>query len=344
MTRADAARPWLSMLIPVYNVQDYLAQCVDSVLAQADEGVEVVLYDDCSTDGSRALMQTLADRHPGRLRLLDGDRNRGLSAARNRLLDASRGAWIWFLDSDDFLLPGAIAGLKAWADRDDVDLVLCDFRDHHDRPRLRQRLFGERHQRTQDIPPRQPWRDAGRLMEGALTRSQLHAWSKIARRALYGEDLRFPEGRYFEDVFVSPTLMLRAQTVVYVPEPWIAYRKRPGSILSTPNPTKWQDLQDSLNHLPPLLAANRARLDENTLNAATYLAYRSWMRATCQARRAGDWITVMRHLRQCEANSPTSLAAMLGYCEKRGWLWRALRIRAAVGEASRKASAQPPGK
>lgn len=343
MTRADAARPWLSMLIPVYNVQDYLAQCVDSVLAQADEGVEVVLYDDCSTDGSRALMQTLADRHPGRLRLLDGDRNRGLSAARNRLLDASRGAWIWFLDSDDFLLPGAVAGLKAWADRDDVDLVLCDFRDHHDRPRLRQRLFGERHQRTQDIPPRQPWRDAGRLLEGALTRSQLHAWSKIARRALYGDDLRFPEGRYFEDVFVSPTLMLRAQTVVYVPEPWIAYRKRPGSILSTPNPNKWQDLQDSLDHVLPLLATNRARINENTLHAATYLAYRSWMRATVQARKGGDWATVTRHLRQCEANSPTSFAAMLGYCLKRGWLWRALRIRAAVGEANRQRSAQAQG-
>lgn len=340
MTRADAARPWLSVLIPVYNVQDYLAQCVNTVLAQADEGVEVVLYDDCSTDGSRALMQQLGDRHPGRLRLLDGDRNRGLSAARNRLLEASRGGWIWFLDSDDFLLPGAIPALKAWVDRGDVDLVLCDFRDHHDRPRLRQRLFGERHQRTQDIPPRQPWRNAGKLMEGAFTRSQLHAWSKIARRELYAEDLRFPEGRYFEDVFVSPTLMLRAQTVVHVPEPWIAYRKRPGSILSTPNPKKWQDLQDSLDHLPPLLASNRPRLNDAALHAATYLAYRSWMRATAQARKDGDWTTALRQLRQCEANSPTSFAAMLGYCLKRGWLWRALRIRAAVGQANRQRSAQ----
>lgn len=335
MTRADATRPWLSVLIPVYNVQDYLAQCVDSVLAQADDGVEVVLYDDCSTDGSRALMQSLAARHPGRITLLDGDRNRGLSAARNRLLDASRGAWIWFLDSDDFLLPGAVAGLKAWADRGDVDLVLCDFRDHHDCPRLRQRLLGERHQRTQDIPPRQPWCDAGRLMEGALTRSQLHAWSKIARRELYGDDLRFPEGRYFEDVFVSPTLMLRAQAVAYVPEPWIAYRKRPGSILSTPNPKKWQDLQDSVDHIPALLAARTPPLGTAPLAAAGYFAFRSWMRASSQAGREGDWATVNRQLRQCEANSPVPLGEVLRYCLLRGWLWRALRLYAAVRRAKR---------
>jgi len=337
MTRADAARPWLSVLIPVYNVEAYLAQCVDSVLAQADDGVEVVLYDDCSTDGSRALMQALSERHPGRLRLLDDDRNRGLSAARNRLLEASAGAWIWFLDSDDFLLPGAIAGLKPWADRGDVDLVLCDFRDHHDRPRLRHRLLGERHQRTMDIPPRQPWRDAGLLMEGALTRSQLHAWSKIARRELYGGDLRFPEGRYFEDVFVSPTLLLRARTVVYVPEAWIAYRKRPGSILTTPNPKKWQDLQDSLDHLPALLAAHRPRLNNGALAAASYLAYRSWMRATAQASREGDWATVLRHLRQCESNAPVPIGDVLRYCMRRGWFWRALRLRAAVQRARRHA-------
>lgn len=327
------AEPWLSVLVPVFNVEAYLTQCVESVLAQADDGVEVILYNDASTDGSRAVMQALHDRHPGRLSLIDGDRNRGLSAARNRLLDASHGAWIWFLDSDDFLLPGAIAGLRPWAARDDVDLVLCDFRDHHDRPKLRQRLFGERHQRTQDIPPRQPWADAGRLMEGAFTRSQFHAWSKIGRRMLYGHDLRFPEGRYFEDGYLTPTLMLRARRVVYLPEPWIAYRKRPGSILATPNPQKLQDLQDSLDHVPALLAAQQPPVGAATLAAAAYFAYRSWLRAAKPAQRSGDWATVNRFLRQCEANAPVPFSAVLRYCLRRGWVWRALRLHAAVRQA-----------
>lgn len=324
---------WLSVLIPVYNVEAYLEACVNSVLSQADGGVEVMLYDDCSTDGSRALIQALQDRHPGRLQLLEGDRNRGLSAARNRLLEASRGAWIWFLDADDFLLPGAVAALRSWAARPEIDLVLCDFRDHHDRQRLRHRLLGERHQRTQAIPPRKPWQDAGRLMEGAFTRAQFHAWSKIGRRELYGSDLRFPEGRYFEDGYVSPTLMLRARCVVYVDEPWIGYRKRPGSILTTPTPRKWQDLQDSLDHVPALLSGHKPPLGSAALAAAGYFAYRSWLRASKQAERDGDWPTVRRFLQQCERNSPVPFKDVMRYCLQRGWVWRALRLQAAVRRA-----------
>ncbi|NCT84003.1 MAG: glycosyltransferase family 2 protein [Comamonadaceae bacterium] len=334
MTHADT-RPWLSVLIPVYNVEAYLEACVASVLAQADDGVEVLLYNDVSTDGSRTLMQTLAERHPGRLRLLDGDRNRGLSAARNRLLDASRGRWIWFLDSDDFLLPGAIAGLKAWAARDDVDLVLCDFREHHDPQRLRHRLLGERYQRTQDIPPRQPWRDAGTLMAGAFALNQFHAWSKIGRRELYADDLRFPEGRYFEDIATTPALMLRAASPVYVPEAWVAYRKRTGSILSTPNPAKWQHLVDAMDGVPALVARHRDRLSEAALAAASYFVYRNWLGATQQARREGDRATAMRQLVQCRASSPRSVGTAFGFCLRRGWAWRGLRILAGVWQVSR---------
>jgi hypothetical protein len=324
------SQPWLSVLIPVFNVESYLEACVASVLSQVDEGVEVMLYDDASTDGSRALMQRLANRHPGRLTLLDGDRNRGLSAARNLLLAASHGRWIWFLDSDDFLLPGAIAGLRQWAAREDVDLVLCDFREHHDPQRPRHRITGERYQRTQDIPPRQPWRDAGALMTGAFALNQFHAWSKIGRRELYGDDLRFPEGRYFEDIATTPALLLRATTVVHVPEAWIAYRKRSGSILSTPNPAKWQHLLDAMDGLPALLHRHRDRLSETTHAAATYFIYRNWLGASGDARRAGEWGTAQRQLRQCQANAPRPPGTAFAFCLRRGWIWRGLRILAGV--------------
>lgn len=337
MTTTPPIEPtWLSVLIPVYNVEGYLEACVASVLEQADAGVEILLYDDCSTDGSWPLMQSLAANHPGRLTLLRGDLNRGLSAARNQLLDASCGEWIWFLDSDDFLLPGAIAGLKAWSMCAEVDLVLCDFRDHHDQLRLRQRLFGERQQRTQGIPAGRPCSELSKLLEGAFVQSQLHAWSKIGRRSLYRHDLRFPEGRYFEDVYLTPTLMTRARQVVYVNEAWIAYRKRAGSILSTPSPQKWQDLQDSMNHLPALLSAQRPALSQQTLAAAGYFIYRSWMRASKQAAKAGDWGTVKAQLRQCERNANLPLRDVLGYCLRRGWWWRAWRILSTVRQAQRR--------
>lgn len=328
------AAPWLSVLIPVYNVEAYLQECVQSVVGQlAGAGeVEVILYNDASTDGSWALMQALARQHPG-LRLLDGDRNRGLSAARNRLLEASQGEWVWFLDSDDFLLPGALSGLRERVERHRIDLVLCDFQDYRDPPKLRHRLRGMPVLRTHDMAPEQPCSDASRILEGLFLQSQLHAWSKIGRRALYGADLRFPEGRYFEDIYVTPSLALRAGSVLYTRQAWVAYRKRPGSILSTPNPKKGQDMQDSLNHLPALLAGHRPALSEAALLAATYFAYRTWMRASEDARRQGDWDTVRRFLAQCEASAPRSLPALQAYCRRRGWWWRSYRIAAQVREA-----------
>ena len=111
---ASLIAPWLSVLVPVYNVRDYLTECIESVLAQApdDGGVEVLLLDDCSTDDSSAVIAQLQSRWPGRLSVLRHARNSGLSAARNTLMDAAKGRYLWFLDSDDKLLPGAIDSLR----------------------------------------------------------------------------------------------------------------------------------------------------------------------------------------------------------------------------------------
>ena len=99
--QADA--PWLSILVPVHNVQPYLHECLASVVEQlgADDGVQILALDDASTDDSAALMQTLAQRWPGRLQLLRHERNGGLSAARNTMIDAARGQSLWCLGSGD---------------------------------------------------------------------------------------------------------------------------------------------------------------------------------------------------------------------------------------------------
>ena len=95
-----AVAPWLSILVPVYNVQDYLEECLTSVVEQLPQlqqspngvaGVEILVLDDRSTDGSRALMDQLAQRWPGRLTLMHHAVNQGLSAARNTMIDAARG-------------------------------------------------------------------------------------------------------------------------------------------------------------------------------------------------------------------------------------------------------------
>src|SRR5690606_21510641 len=196
--------PWLSVLVPVYGVERWIRQCMESVLSQADDGVEILVLDDASPDGSMAIVHELQQRHPGRIRVLEHPRNRGLSAARNSLMDAATGRYFWFLDSDDVLLPGAIERLRGVVAREAPDLVLCDFRVQREDSGLLHRLRGEMHRHSFAGRTRAgSGRDA--LLAGLLEARQFHAWSKIATAGIW-RAARFPEGRYFEDIAVIAPL------------------------------------------------------------------------------------------------------------------------------------------
>ncbi len=279
--QAAPAKPWLSVLVPVYNVRDYLAECVESVLAQApaDAGVEVLLLDDCSTDGSADVMAALDARWPGRLRLLRHERNGGLSAARNTMIGAARGDYLWFLDSDDKLLPGAIAGLREVVRLHAPDAVLCDFAVWRERPRLKHRLRGEGHRNTFAGPHAALRPGGAELLAGLLATGQLHAWSKITRRALWPDAVRFPPGRYFEDMATMPLALLGARSYWHAPRPWVAYRQRGGSILSTMTLPKAMDQSAALRAFSEALRGRPEAEDAALRFALAHQCARSLMGA-----------------------------------------------------------------
>lgn len=339
-------RPWLSILLPIYNVRPYLEACVASLLAQVDDGVELLLLDDCSTDGTDELMRDLASRHPGRLTLLFHAQNGGVSAARNSLLDAARGDWLWFVDPDDFLEPGAMLSLRQALQVSDVDLVLCDFRDVRAKPKLKHRFRNEHHKRTHIMAPRQPCRDSSLILEGMFRQGHLHLWTKVARRELW-DGLRFPVGHCFEDVAVLPALLQRARCAYYIPEVWIGYRKRPGSILATGSAAKTDDMQDSLNGLPALLDAGPRPANEAARLAAGFFVAKMYIAAMRYAQQHADQPRLAHYTSQLERNLPCSVAQLLADWRRRGWWWRAIRLthwirvgrRAQAGLASAKPSA-----
>ncbi|MCE9601142.1 MAG: glycosyltransferase [Gemmatimonadetes bacterium] len=236
-------RPWLSILIPVFDVEPYLAPCLSSVLAQRLDGVEIIAVDDRSTDGSLALLEAAAARSPHPIRVVRHEVNRGISAVRNTALEAATGRYIWFLDSDDALTEGAVARLRAVVDSHSPDLVLCDFEKWVTASQTAEGggALGPRIA-SFDGPPNMRLTDAESLFAGLYAEGRLHAWSKIARREIWSTDLRFPEGRYFEDMATTPRLALRARSYVYVPEVWVRYRQRAGSILSVPSLRKIGDM------------------------------------------------------------------------------------------------------
>ncbi len=177
---AALTRPWLSILIPVYNVQAFLRECLMSVVSQVDESVEIVMLDDRSTDGSTDLVRQLAAELSSptvRIHTQFHAENQGLSVVRNGLLDAARGDYLWFLDSDDCLLPGAVEGLRKLVRREQPELVLCDYSVLRQAPRLKHRLRGEGHRRTFSGPARQPIADPCVLLRGLFEAGQLHCWS-----------------------------------------------------------------------------------------------------------------------------------------------------------------------
>jgi len=319
--------PWLSILIPVYNVAPYLKACVESILSQDTQGVEVLLLDDVSTDESPALMQALQADSPGRLQLLKHERNGGLSAARNSLLQAASGRYIWFVDSDDLLMPGAIDSLRRIVGTHEPDLVLCDFRTVREPMKLKHKLRGELHRRTFAGPTEQLSEDKNALLNGIFALGHLHSWSKIARRHLWGDDLRFPAGHFFEDMATTPELAMRAKNFYYVPEVWLGYRQRSGSILASMNFKKVDDMLLALQGLGQRLRAQKAVYSADTQFTAAFYVAKAFICAGRFAATHAEPERLPDYLRAFQQCSPLSPQELMSAYLARGWCLRALRFR-----------------
>lgn len=240
-------QPWLSVLVPVYNVAPYLESMIDSVLCQADPGVEFHLLDDASTDGSLAIAQDLSRREPDRVHVHAFDRNRGVSEVRNALLGHARGDWVWFLDGDDLLEPAVLPRLRQQLSGADApDMLLLDFRIQRPRPMLKHRLRGEHHKAAY-AGPAQPRIDGGlRVLEGVLASGHVFCWTVVARRGLWQAGPRFPPGRVFEDMATMPLLLLQAGSARHLAEPFVRYRRRDDSLSARLGPAQVADLSAAL--------------------------------------------------------------------------------------------------
>lgn len=117
----------LSYIIPLYNTEAYIVRCLRSIIAQGlpDDGYEVIVVDDGSTDGGRELVEALAAGHP-QVRLICQP-NAGVSAARNRALDAARGRYVQFVDSDDYLAEGMMQPLLQRAVDESLDVLVFNY-------------------------------------------------------------------------------------------------------------------------------------------------------------------------------------------------------------------------
>jgi glycosyltransferase involved in cell wall biosynthesis len=240
----EKENPWLSILIPVYNVEAWLKDCIDSVTSQIMSGVEVITLEDCSTDNSLEVLQKLVDQSAAPIRILRHEKNAGISAARNSLLKSAQGDYIWFIDPDDALEPNAIDQLRQLITEHSPDLIMCDFRVWRENQKMKHRWRGENQVNSFSGTRGQLQTNSDALFKGLYFAGNLHLWTKIAHRSLW-DNLRFPEGKVMEDIVVTPRLALKVKTYYYQPSVWVAYRQREGSILSSYSEKKIDDMSQS---------------------------------------------------------------------------------------------------
>ena len=213
----------ISVIVPIYKVEQYLPQCVESLLNQTCPNLEVLLVDDGSPDGCGSLCDGYAERD-SRVRVIHKP-NGGLSDARNAGIEAAQGDYLAFVDGDDWVEPDAYSAMLAAAERYGAELV-CAGRYDEDGKNGAQTL-GLCPEREELLPAEEVVR---RIFHWAQLDSA--AWDKLYARRLF-EGIRYPVGRVCEDVPTTYRLVLRAGNVVLLPKPIYHYRHRAGSITTS---------------------------------------------------------------------------------------------------------------
>lgn len=212
----------ISVVVPVYNVENYLNECLESILQQTYHELEVILVDDGSTDRSGELCEEWKKKDK-RIQVIHQN-NQGLSEARNRGLEHITGRYVAFVDSDDILHPKMYEHLTEALQAEQADVAIC-----------KEALFwGDKLQfKCGDRYEIQAVEDKLQLLthmtDDWITTIDV-VWNKLYKKELL-EGICFPKGKLSEDVYFQIDVLLRANKAVWLDEKLYGYRQRTGSIM-----------------------------------------------------------------------------------------------------------------
>ena len=239
----------ISIIIPVFNVRPYLEKALESVIRQTYSHLEIIVIDDGSTDGSGVICDEFA-RRDDRIKVIHQE-NRGLSSARNAGLDIMNGEAVAFLDPDDSYHPDYIKAMAEAMERENADIVVCKYTvtdadkpaAHIGKEMARPSCKAGVYRRTEALRA---------LADSAVNVS---VWNKLYRRRLW-EDVRFPDGRNFEDMYIIFSVFDRCGSVLVLDKPLYFYLKRSGSITNTMSEANLRALRLARRHFVEYMSAN----------------------------------------------------------------------------------------
>ena len=220
----------VSVIIPVYNVKDYLSECIDSVSRQTYSNIEILIIDDGSTDGSSEICERYR-QNDYRIIYLKKE-NRGAAEARNIGIDSAKGEWITFCDSDDILSPTYIERMLGKAESSGAEIVACGYTT--DLCLMEAKNGGNSDDNDVDVVEQTGLRQRSSIINTgieALEQGKVRQtlWGKLYRKSVFG-DIRIPNLSVHEDVAVIYRLYYKASKVVDIPDILYYNRIRRGSL------------------------------------------------------------------------------------------------------------------
>ena len=208
----------VSIIVPIYKVEDYIKECIDSILAQTYPDFELILVDDGSPDNCGSICDEYA-KDDDRIKVVH-KQNGGLTSARNAGLKVSKGEWIMHVDGDDWIEPDMLENLVMTAEKNNAEIVFGDFNKYGPYAGVKQ------------LPS---WNDNKfESMSNYIAYMMTTIWGSIAKRSLYTDNsLKSPESiSYCEDFHLIVRLCHFAKKIVNVHRPFYHYRYRPTSIVA----------------------------------------------------------------------------------------------------------------
>lgn len=209
--------PKVSVIVPIYNVEKYLEKCINSLLSQTLEDIQIILVNDGSKDNSGNIAKECEKNNKNRIIYVEKE-NGGLSDARNYGLKYATGDFIAFLDSDDYIEKNAYEEMYNKAIEENADYVECDF-------------IWEFPNKIR-VDKQYPYKNKKEM----LSFVRVVAWNKLIKRQLITDNnLEFPKGLRYEDVEFTYKLIPFINKFAYVDKPFIHYVQREGSIANVQN-------------------------------------------------------------------------------------------------------------
>ena len=212
--------PKVSIIVPIYNVEGYIEKCLETLINQTLEDIEVILVNDGSTDNSELIAKKFFEKYPGKIVYLEKE-NGGLSDARNYGIPYAKGEYIAFLDSDDYVEKNMYEEMYELAKRENSDMVQCNF--YWEYPDKNKRKIADLKEYS------------GK--KEMLVKTRVEAWNKLIRREILirNSEIRFPKGLRYEDVEFTYKLVPYVEKVSILNKPFIHYIQRGNSISNTQN-------------------------------------------------------------------------------------------------------------